>query len=78
MLDCVSFVNKMDDSNKHMLIQSEVVDQLWRRIENWIVEIGVQEYTIGEDIVIVVELNNTYWINLIVLVGEESYIQCYD
>ena len=76
MLDCVSFVNKMDDSNKHMLIQSEVVDQLWRRIGNWIVEIGVQEYTIGEDIVIVVELNKAYWINLIVLVGEESYIQC--
>ena len=44
-----------------------MVQKLWREIETWISEIGVLEYVIDDNTIIVGELQKYYWLNIIIL-----------
>ena len=50
-----------------MLTYFEMVQKLWREIETWISEIGVLEYVIDDNTIIVGELQKYYWLNIIIL-----------
>ena len=56
-----------EDSNEHMLIHCEVVKSLWREVELWILEIGVIDYVVDEQIIILGELQKSHWINAVIL-----------
>ena len=47
-----------EDLYEHMFVYCEIVNNLWREIEAWISEIGVREYVIDENIIIVEEIIN--------------------
>ena len=50
-----------------MLIQCEIVQVLWRKVESWISEIGDLDYVIDDRNIIVGELQKSYWLNIIIL-----------
>ena len=55
------------DFNEHMLILCEVSRLIWTKVESWIREIGIDEYTITDEIIFWGELNGSYWVNAIIL-----------
>ena len=59
--------NREEDSNEHMLINCQVSSILWIRVESWINEIMVSQYTLTEELKILGELDKAYWINIIIL-----------
>ena len=50
-----------EDSNKHMLIHNIKTQKLWREVEQWFSEIGVRGYVINENIIILGELQKSYF-----------------
>ena len=50
------FCKSEDDSNEHMHLYCELVKQIWREVELWISQIGVVDYVITEERIILGEL----------------------
>ena len=44
-----SFCNTKDDSVEHMLIECNIIKELWSEVRNWIIEIGVPGYYLSEE-----------------------------
>ena len=59
--------NREEDSNEHMLINCQISSTLWIRVESWINEIMVTQYTLTDELKILGELDKAYWINMIIL-----------
>ena len=66
------FCHEEEDSNEHMLIEFENVKTLWHEVENWISEIGVIEYLINENIIILGELQRAHWLNAIIVITKKT------
>ena len=62
-----NFCNEHDDSNEHMLIECDNVKSLWLEVENWIFDIGVDNYHINNKTIILGELHKAHWINAVIL-----------
>ena len=56
-----------------MLIYCEVVQKLWREVEEWILEISVIDYSIDEYIIIVGEIKRSYWLDMIILITKKNF-----
>ena len=65
------FCQNEEDSNEHMFLRCVVVKQLWREVENWISQVGVVDYVITEEIIILGELKKSHWLNSIVLITKK-------
>ena len=50
------FCHNEEDSNGHVLIECKCVQKLWREMETLVLEIGVLDYTINEEIIIFGEM----------------------
>ena len=61
-----------EDSNEHMLISCTQSQQPWREVEDWLMEIGVREYTIDEQTVIFGDLQKSYWIIVVILITKKA------
>ena len=59
--------NREEDSNEHMLINCQVSSVLWIRVESWINEIMVSQYTLTDKVKILGGVDKAYWINIIIL-----------
>ena len=59
--------NRAEDSNEHMLIHCQISTDLWMRVESWINEIGVTQYSLTDELKTLGELDRAYWINIIIL-----------
>ena len=59
--------NREEDSNEHMLIDCQISTRLWIRVESWINEIMVSQYTLTNEKKILGELDKAYWINIVIL-----------
>ena len=65
------FCKNESDSNEHMFLSCAVIRQLWRDVENWISQIGVADYVINEEIIILGELKKSHWLNSIILLTKK-------
>ena len=63
-----NFCVQKEDSNEHMLIECEIVQTLWHNIEEWISAIGVIDYSITNSVIILGELQKSFWLNAIILI----------
>ena len=66
-----NFCKNESDSNEHMFLSCAVIRQLWRDVENWISQIGVVDYVINEEIIILGELKKSHWLNSIILITKK-------
>ena len=66
-----NFCVQKEDSNEHMLIECEIVQTLWHNIEEWISAIGVIDYSITNSVIILGELQKSFWLNAIILITEK-------
>ena len=66
------FCHKEEGSYEHMLVECENVKILWHEVEEWIEEIGVIEYMINDNIVILGELQRAHWLNAIILITRKT------
>ena len=57
-LNLCDFCQIEEDSNEHMLMHCEVVKKIWRDIERWVSQIGVIEYVVAEDTIVLGELKS--------------------
>ena len=64
--------NEHDDSNEHMLIECDNVKSLWLEVENWISDIGVDNYHINNKTIILGELHKAHWINSVILLTKKN------
>ena len=77
-----NFCAQKEDSNEHMLIECETVQTLWHQIEEWISSIGVMDYSITNSVIILGELQKSFWLYAIILITkkpssmQELMIQC--
>ena len=46
--DICDFCKEESDSNFHMLIDCKIVQSLWRGVNEWIIELGEEEYLLSE------------------------------
>ena len=60
------FCQKEEDSNEHMFLHCKIVKQLWREVEDWISHIGVVDYAVTDETIILGELKKSHWLNSIV------------
>ena len=51
-----------------MLIECDKIKALWLKVENWISEIGVIDYSITNSTIILGELHKSHWLNAIILI----------
>ena len=63
--------NIEEDSIEHMLITCPKSDKLWRDVESWLEEIGLTEYNIDEQKIILGENQKSYWINAIIVITKK-------
>ena len=66
-----SFCNTENDSVEHMLIKCNITKELWSKVWNWIVEIGVPGYHSSEEEIIMGELEKSVCINTIILLNKK-------
>ena len=59
------------DSNEHMLINCTISQQLWSEVEFWLSEIGLKDYKIDEQKIILGETEKSYWINMVLLITKK-------
>ena len=60
-----------EDSYEHMLINCVKSQKLWREVEQWFLEIGVNDYVINENVIILAELQKSYWLKVIILITKK-------
>ena len=65
------FCKDETDSNEHMFLNCVTIRQLWREVENWISQIGVVDYIINEERIILGELKKSHWLNSIILITKK-------
>ena len=58
------FCKDETDSNEHMFLNCVIIRQLWREVENWISQIGVVDYIINEERIILGELKKITLVKL--------------
>ena len=58
-------------SIEHMLITCSKTQHLWREVELWLSEMGLTEYTIDEQKMILGENQKSYWINVVILITKK-------
>ena len=63
--------NTDEDSNEHMLIKCTISQRLWREVEGWLSEIGLANYMIDEQKIILGEYQKSYWINIVILMTKK-------
>ena len=63
--------NTEDDSNEHMFINCTISQQLWREVEYWLSEIGLIDYIIDEQKIILGEYQKSYWVNIVILMAKK-------
>ena len=63
--------NTDEDSNEHMFINCTVAQEIWREVEHWLSEIGLANYTIDEQKIILGEYQKSYWINVVLLMTKK-------
>ena len=59
------------DSIEHMLITCPKTQSLWREVEFWLSEVGLVEYNIDEQRIILGENQKSYWINMVILITKK-------
>ena len=62
---------EVEDSNEHMLVSCSESQKLWREVENWLSVIGLIDYAIDEQTIILGELHKSYWINMVILITKK-------
>ena len=67
-----NFCATNEDSIEHMLIECEIVQSLWHEIEEWIAFIGVVNYSIENSVIVLGELQKSFWINAIILITKKT------
>ena len=67
-----NFCAQKEDSNEHMLIKCETVQTLWHQIEEWISSIGVMDYSITNSVIILGELQKSFWLNATILTTRKN------
>ena len=60
-----------EDSIEHMLIKCSKSRNLWREFEIWLSEIGLADYIIDEQTIILGENKKSFWINAIILITKK-------
>ena len=63
---CV-FCRKEVDSVEHMLLYCEISKELWFKVENWIIELGMENYHLTNSRIVLGDLENASSINAIIL-----------
>ena len=69
-----TFCDDENDSVEHMLIECNVVRELWSEVRNWIVEMGVPDYYLTEEKILMGELKKSVCINTVILLTIKKYI----
>ena len=60
-----------EDSVEHMLIKCSKSRILWRDVEIWLSEVGLADYIIDEQTIILGENKKSFWINAIILITKK-------
>ena len=68
--------HKEVDSVKHMILYCKCTKNLWNMIESWIKDLGMPEYHITEERIIVGDLVNASAINSIILIAKKVSYNC--
>ena len=68
--------HKEVDSVEHMLLYCECTKNLWSLVESWINDLGMPEYHITEEKIIVGDLENASAINSIILIAKKVIYNC--
>ena len=63
--------NIEEDSIEHMLITCPKSDKLWRDVESWLADVGLTDYNIDEQKIILGENQKSYWINAIIVITKK-------
>ena len=63
--------HKEVDSVEHMMLYCECTKGLWNLIESWIKDLGMPDYQLTEEKIIVGDLENVSAINSIILVAKK-------
>ena len=66
-----TFCNTENDSVEHMLIECNIIKDLWGEVRNWIIEIGVPDYHLSDEKIIMGELEKSVCINTIILLTKK-------
>ena len=61
------FCRKEVDSVEHMLLNCEISKELWFKVENWIIELGMENYRLTNGGIVLRDLENASSINTIIL-----------
>ena len=72
-----SFCMERINSISHMLLSCDISTDLWRRVELWIRDIGMADYNLSFDRIILGDLENATCINTIILLTKKS-ILCHE
>ena len=64
------------DSVEHMLFDCPVSKDLWLNVQNWIVELGIPNYIITKEKIIMGELERAICINSIILLTKKILYNC--
>ena len=63
--------NIEEDSIEHMLITCPKSDKLWRDVESWLADVGLTDYNIDEQKIILGENQKSYWINAFIVITKK-------
>ena len=66
-----SFCLRETDSVEHMLIQCEVTIDLWLEVGNWIPELGIVNYHLSAEEIILGDIENATSFNTIILLAKK-------
>ena len=66
-----TFCDDENDCVEHMLIKCRVVRELWSEVRYWIVELGVPNYYLTEEKIILGELEKSVCINAVILLTKK-------
>ena len=67
-----SFGLKEIDSVEHMLLLCEVSIELWQEVGNWIIDLGMENYHLSSDKIILGDMENATSINIIILLAKKT------
>ena len=68
IIRCLTYVNSVS----HMLLLCETSIDLWGEVKNWIKELGMENYNLSPDSIILGDMENATSINTIILLTKKS------
>ena len=74
-VDTCTLCDTVKDNNFHMLIDCDIVRDLWSRVENWIRSLGMIDYHLTDRKIILGDLENPSQINIILLNAKKTIYQ---